>query len=118
MLAVLLAGCRMLKSEAVRTEYRYVTRWDSVFVDCTDTFYVEVRGDTVRVKEKVTEREIRYTILTDTLRVGDTVTVTERVMANGDCPKVRRWPWMVTGFCVAILIIFAAKIIIRIYLKR
>lgn len=118
MLVVLLAGCRTLKSEAVRSEYRYVTRWDSVFVDCTDTFYVEVRGDTVRIREKVTEREIRYTVLTDTLRVGDTVTVVERVMANGDCPKVRRWPWMVAGLCIGILIIFAAKILIKIYLKK
>ena len=114
----MLAGCRTLKSEAVRTEYRYVSRWDSVFVDCTDTLYVEVRGDTVRIREKVKEREIRYTVLTDTLRVADTVTVVERVMANGDCPKQKRWPWLVAGLCIAILFIFAAKIVIKIYFRK
>lgn len=115
---MLLVGCRTLKSESVRTEYRYVTRWDSVFVDCTDTFYVEVRGDTVRIKEKVTERVIRYTVLTDTLRVADTVTVVERVMANGDCPKQKRWPWLIAGLCIAIFFIFAARIIIKIYFRK
>ena len=115
---MLLAGCRTLKSEAVRTEYRHVARRDSVFVDCTDTLYVEVRGDTVRIREKVAEREYRFTILTDTLRVADTVTVVERVMANGDCPKQKRWPWLIAGLCIAIFFIFAARIIIKIYFRK
>lgn len=102
----------------MRTEYVKVYQHDSVFVDCTDTLYVEVRGDTVLVREKVTEREYHYNVLRDTLRSCDTLRYVEKVAMQGDCPKVRRWPWFLAGLCIGILVIFAARILIKIYLKR
>ena len=102
----------------MRTEYVKVYQRDSVFVDCTDTLYMEVRGDTVVMREKITEREYHYTVFRDTLRSCDTLRYVEKVAVQSDCPKVRRWPWFIAGFCIGILIIFAARILIKIYLKK
>jgi hypothetical protein len=102
-------------------EYVSVYERDSVWVDCTDTLYVFERGDTVRIVETKTVKEYRYKILTDTAHVTDTVTV-ERVTTlrspEASQRKVRRWPWFLAGLCIGILIIFTAKILIKIYLKR
>ena len=102
----------------MRTEYVKVYQHDSVFVDCTDTLYVELRGDTVRIREKVTEREYHYTVFRDTLRSCDTLRYVEKVAVQSECPKVRRLPWFLAGLCIGILVIFAARILIKIYLKR
>ena len=117
-LLLLVSGCRTEREAQVHTEYVKVYQRDSVYVDCTDTLYVEVRGDTVRVREKVTEREYHYTVFRDTLRSCDTLTYVEKVAVQSECPKVRRWPWLFAGMCIGILIIFATRIIIKIYLKR
>lgn len=115
---LLLSGCRTVKEAAVRTEYVKVYQRDSVYVDCTDTLYVEVKGDTVVMREKVTEREYHYTVFRDTLRSCDTLTYVEKVAVQSECPKVRRWPWLFAGICIGILIIFAIRILIKIYLKK
>ena len=119
---LLLSGCRTVKEAAVRTEYVKVYQRDSVFVDCTDTLYVEAKGDTVRIREKITEREYHYTVFRDTLRSCDTLRYVEKVTVHRSPEaaqrKVRRWPWFCAGFFSAVLIIFAARILIRIYLKK
>lgn len=102
----------------MRTEYVKVYQRDSVFVDCTDTLFVEVKGDTVRIREKITEREYHYTVFRDTLRSCDTLTYVEKVAVQSECPKPRRWAFFLAGLCIGILIIFAARILIRIYLKK
>lgn len=114
------SGCRSVKDVQVHTEYRTLYHRDSVFVDCTDTIYVIERGDTVRVKEKQTVREYHWTVFVDTVRLADTVTV-EKVTTlapNSEGKKVNRWAWFFSGAGVAIFCIFAARIIIKIYLKR
>lgn len=102
----------------MRTEYVAVYERDSVYVDCTDTLYVVERGDTVRVTEIKTVREWRYKVLRDTAMVTDTVRVEVRMGAAASPKPCRRWKFFACGFLSAILIIFAARILIRIYLKK
>ena len=116
---LLVSGCRTEKEARLHTEYVKVYERDSVYVDCTDTLYVVERGDTVRIMETKTFKEWRYKVLRDTARITDTVTVEIRTAAAADNPKpCKRWKFFVAGAACAILIIFAAKIIIRIYLKK
>ena len=120
-LLLLVSGCRSVKENTqVRTEYVNVYQRDSVWVDCTDTFFVEKSGDTVRIMEKITEKEYHYTVYRDTLRSRDTLVVEKTVMAAAaETPKKRNgWKFFVVGFLTAILIIFAARILIKIYLKK
>lgn len=119
-LLLLVSGCRTEKEARLHTEYVKVYERDSVLVDCTDTFFVEKTGDTVRIMEKITEKEYHYTVYRDTLRSRDTLVVEKTVTAaavEGQKP-CRRWKFFVFGFLSAVLLIFAAKIIIRIYLKK
>ena len=121
LLLLLVSGCRSVKETTqVRTEYVNVYQRDSVFVDCTDTFFVEKTGDTVRILEKITEKEYHYTVYRDTLRSRDTLVVEKTVTAAAaDTQKKRNgWKFFAFGFFTAVLIIFAAKILIRIYLKK
>ena len=116
---LLVSGCRTEKEARLHTEYVKVYERDSVYVDCTDTLYIVERGDTVRIMETKTVKEWRYKVLRDTARITDTVTVEIRTAAAADNPKpCKRWKFFVAGAACAILIIFAAKIIIRIYLKK
>lgn len=118
---LLVSGCRSVKETTqTRTEYVNVYQRDSVWVDCTDTFFVEKSGDTVRILEKITEKEYHYTIYRDTLRSRDTLIVEKTVTAAAaETPKKRNgWKLFVFGFFTAILIIFAARILIKIYLKK
>ena len=121
LLLLLVSGCRSVKETTqVRTEYVNVYQRDSVWVDCTDTFFVEKSGDTVRIMEKITEKEYHYTVYRDTLRSRDTLMVEKTVTAAAaDTPKKRNgWKFFVFGFFTAILLIFAARILIKIYLKK
>ena len=103
----------------VSTQYVRVYERDSVYIDCTDTLYVIERGDTVRITETKTVREYRYRILRDTAIATDTVRVEIKTGAAADRPKkCHRWKFFASGFLCAILIIFAARIVIRFYLKK
>ena len=121
LLLLLVSGCRSVKETTqVRTEYVNVYQRDSVWVDCTDTFFVEKTGDTVRILEKITEKEYHYTVYRDTLRSRDTLVVEKTVTAaavEGQTP-CKKWKFFVFGFFTSVLIIFAARILIRIYLKK
>lgn len=121
LLLLLVSGCRSFKETTqVRTEYVNVYQRDSVRVDCTDTFFVEKSGDTVRILEKITEKEYHYTVYRDTLRSRDTLVVEKTVTASAVEGKkpCKRWKFFVFGFFTAVLIIFAARILIKIYLKK
>lgn len=103
----------------VSTQYVRVYERDSVYVDCTDTLYVVERGDTVRITETKTVREYRYRILRDTAIVTDTVAVEVRTGAAADSPKkCHRWKFFIAGAVTAILIIFAAKMIVWFLTKK
>lgn len=121
LLLLAVSGCTSVREAHSRVEYVSVYERDSVWVDCTDTLYIFERGDTVRIVETKTVKEYRYKILTDTARITDTVTV-EKVTTlrspEAAQRKVRRWPWFFAGFCIGILVIFTARILIKIYLKR
>ena len=110
------SGCRTTKSAAVHTEYKYVYQRDSIYVDCTDTFYIEKRGDTVTIKEKQVEKRYFYTIYRDTLRNSDTLIVKDTVVMQSQCKK-NGGKWFAAGFIIGILIIFAAWILKKIYLR-
>lgn len=121
LLLLAVSGCRSVKETAqTRTEYVNVYQRDSVRVDCTDTFFVEKSGDTVRIMEKITEKEYHYTVYRDTLRSRDTLIVKEKVTAAAvEWQKpCKRWKFFMFGFFTAVLIIFAARILIKIYLKK
>lgn len=109
-----------MKDVEVRTEYRTLVDRDSIFIDCTDTVFVIQKGDTVKVVEKVTEREYRYKMLHDTLRVADTVTVEKVTTLSGtsEGKPVKRWRWFLFGFFSGIIIIFAVRILIKVFLKK
>ena len=121
LLLLAVSGCRSVKETTrVRTEYVNVYQRDSVRVDCTDTLFVEKSGDTVRILEKITEKEYHYTVYRDTLRSRDTLVVEKTVTAAAsDTPKKRNgWKFFAFGFFTAVLIIFAARLLIRFYLKK
>jgi len=102
-------------------EYRTLYERDSIWVDCTDTFYVVERGDTVRITEIKTVREYKWRVIHDTASVTDTVYREVKTMAAADVQggkPVKRWRWFVFGFVTAIFIIFAVRILIKIYLKK
>ena len=104
---LLVSGCRSVKDTTqVRTEYVNVYQRDSVWVDCTDTFFVEKSGDTVRILEKITEKEYHYTVYRDTLRSRDTLVVEKTgTTASVDTPRKRNgWQFFVFGFFTAILL--------------
>lgn len=116
---LLVSGCRTEKEARLHTEYLKVYELDSVYVDCTDTLYIVERGDTVRITETKTVREWRYKVLRDTARITDTVTVEIRTEAAVDNPKpCKRWKFFIAGAACAVFLIFAARILIKIYLKK
>lgn len=115
----LLAGCRS-SEQAVRVEYRNLVQRDSVYVDCTDTLHVLVKGDTVRIREKVTETRHHYRIIHDTISKADTIRVKEVMAAARECPPKRRGLFFFLGVLSVIFLYICAiivKKIIKIYTK-
>lgn len=108
--------------KAVRTEFRYIHTHDSVRVEKWDTVRIEIKGDTVYVLEKLHEVEHYSTIYRDTLRTSDTLRI-ERVTSQPlqAEKRVKWWRWFAFGFLSALLLfllIFAAKIIIKLYMRK
>ena len=121
LLAINLSGCRT-QEKAVRTEFRYIHTHDIVRVEKWDTVRIEIKGDTVYVLEKLHEVEHYSTIYRDTLRTSDTLRI-ERVTSQPMQAekRVKWWRWFSFGFLSALflfLLIFAAKIIIKLYLRK
>lgn len=86
-----------------------VERWDTV--------RIETRGDTVRVFEKLVEREYWSTVYRDTLRQSDTLRIERQVVEKAPC-KRNGWKWLLAGFAIGITITIVIRILIKIYLKR
>lgn len=124
-LLLAVSGCKTTdRAVEVRTEYRTATHRDSVHIDCTDTVYIVERGDTVRITEVKTLREIKYQLLRDTIMVTDTVKIEKVTGFNSSDNegkivkmKANRWKWFFAGFGVCFLIIFAAIIVKKIYFR-
>lgn len=117
-LAVSFAACKT-QEKAVRTEYRYIHTHDSVRVEKWDTVRIEVKGDTVRIFEKLHEREYFSTIYRDTLRMSDTLRIEKTtVAATGNEKPIKRWRWFLFGAILSFIVIFAARILIKIYFKK
>lgn len=118
LLAVSLIGCRT-QEKAVRTEYRYIHTHDSVMMEKWDTLRIEVRGDTVRIFEKLHEREYYSTIYRDTLRMSDTLRIERTtVAAAGNDKPLKRWRWFLLGAIMSLSVVFFVRFLIKIYLKR
>lgn len=121
LLVFVISGCRTSERlGSVRTEYQTIIKTDSVWTYKTDTVRVFVIGDTVRIFEKQTHTEKYYTIYRDTLRLADTLRM-ERIVQVGasESPKrIKWWRWFLAGGGVTLFIIFAVKIVKKIYLKR
>lgn len=118
LLAVSVTGCRT-QEKAVRTEYRYIHTHDSVRMEKWDTLRIEVRGDTVRIFEKLREREYYSTIYRDTLRMSDTLRIERTtVAAAGNDNPLNRWRWFLFGAMASLFVVFFVRFLIKIYLKR
>ena len=82
---------------------------DSVRVEKWDTVRIEVKGDTVRIFEKLHEREYFSTIYRDTLRMSDTLRIERTtVAATGNEKPIKRWRWFLFGAVLSFIVIFAA----------
>lgn len=116
----LLEGCRT-SEQAVRVDYRNIVQRDSVYVNCTDTLFVFVKGDTVRIREKLTETRHHYSVIHDTIRKADTVRVKEVISAAArECPPKRRGLFFTLGALTAFFLYLCTiivKKIIKIYIK-
>lgn len=117
------SGCRSARETMqVSTQYEAVYQRDSVYVDCTDTIFVEKSGDSVRILEKITEKEYHYTVFRDTLRSRDTLIVEKSVtMAATELEKSRkprRLGWFFAGMICGVFLLFAVKIVLKIFAKR
>lgn len=107
---MLLCGCRT--TEIVRERHHYSSTIDSVYIECTDTLYYIVIGDTVKISEVVTRTEYRYRMLSDTILHIDTVVVTKKELVNSNCGKVRK-NFFIFGLIIGIIIIFALNLLTK-----
>lgn len=113
---LLLAGCRTRQAET-RTEYRYITQRDSVRVERWDTIRVEVKGDTVRIYERLTEREFYSTVYRDTLRQSDTLRIERTTVEKKQCRNGRFFATGIASGAAMLAIIIAAIHLIK-FIKR
>ena len=118
LLPLAVSGCRVSREAAVRTEYRYIVQRDSVRVDRWDTVRVELKGDTVRIFEKIHEREYYSTIYRDTLRRCDTLRIERTVVERQERRKSRWWAWMLAGAALMAAAAIGLKTIIKLYIKK
>lgn len=107
---LLMCGCRT--TEIFRERHHYSSTIDSVYIDCTDTLYYIVKGDTVTVREVMTRTEYRYKMLSDTILHIDTVIVTKKDMVNSGCGKARK-NFFILGLIIGIIIIFALYLLTK-----
>lgn len=114
---LLLAGCKAQQAET-RTEYRYITQRDSVRIERWDTVRVEVKGDTVRIYEKLTEREFYSTVYRDTLRQSDTLRIERQLVEKKKCRNGRFFAIGIASGAAMLAIIIAAIHILIKYIKR
>lgn len=118
LIVVVANSCRTAKELQVRTEYQTIYQRDSIFVDCTDSVFIFQKGDTVYIKEKQTFEKYFYTIYCDTLRQSDTIKEVKTYIAAAEPERKKNgWKWFVAGACLSVFLIFAVKLILKIYLK-
>lgn len=109
-LMLLLCGCKTM--EIVRERHHYSSTIDSVYIDCTDTLYYIVKGDTVTIREVMTRTEYRYRMLSDTMQHIDTIVVTKKELVNSSCGKARK-NFFILGFIIGMIIIFALYLLTK-----
>ena len=114
LMLLLLCGCRT--TEIVRERHHYSSTVDSVYIDCTDTLYYILKGDTVTIREVLTRTEYRYRMLSDTVLHIDTVIVAKKELVNSSCGKARK-NFFLFGLIIGIIIIFAIHLLTKKFLK-
>lgn len=109
-LMLLLCGCRT--TEIIRERHHYSSKIDSVYIDCTDTLYYIVKGDTVTIREVKIRTEYRYRMLSDTILHIDTVVVKKKELVNSSCGKARK-NFFMFGLIIGIIVIFALYLLAK-----
>ena len=116
LLAIFASSCRHVQ-QVTKTEYRYIVQHDSVWRDCTDTIMIERLGDTVKIYEKLTEKQYYYNYFRDTLRRCDTVRIEKNnTIVKENKQRKKGFIWFIIGFFSSIFVIFAVKNFIKWYL--
>lgn len=109
-LMLLLCGCKT--TEIVRERHHYSSTIDSVYIDCTDTLYYIIKGDTVTIREVKTRTEYRYRMLSDTILQVDSIVVTKKELVNSSCGKARK-NFFMFGLIIGIIVIFALYLLAK-----
>jgi hypothetical protein len=117
-MAVAFAGCRSLRTaENAREDYRRTTetavrtRIDSVYVHLRDSIHIRERADTVLIERWHTRLVYRDRLRTDTLRLSDTVRLTERQAVTVEVARLSGMQWFQV-WCGRIFIGLLAVILI------
>lgn len=111
---LLLAGCRTHEVVSVRHHFSHTT--DSVYVECTDSVFVLLAGDTVRIREVERRVEYRLKYIADTIVSTDTVRV---AIGNGEkktLAKTRK-NYFIFGLICGIIAIFAFVMLLKKIMK-
>lgn len=88
---VIFGGCRYTR-DAARVEYIYKSVNDSIYILLTDTVIIDARADTIRIREKITETRTRDRVHRDTVKISDTVRISEAagIIRAADTSTARR----------------------------
>lgn len=74
-------------------------------------------GDTVKIYEKLTEKQYYYNYFRDTLRRCDTVRIEKKnTIVKENKQREKGFIWFIIGFFSSIFVIFALKILKKWYL--
>lgn len=109
-LMLLLCGCRT--TEIIRERHHYSSTIDSVYIECTDSVFVLMAGDTVRIREVERRVEYRLKYISDTIVSTDTVRVAAMNGEKKTLAKTRK-NYYIFGLICGIIIIFALSLLTK-----
>jgi hypothetical protein len=100
-LAIAFAGCRSLRplEQSAREDYHHTsetdirTRIDSIYIHLRDSIYIREKADTVLVERWHTRLVYRDRLRTDTLRLIDTLRLTERQTVTVEVSQITGIQW-------------------------
>lgn len=107
---LMLSGCRTHEVVSVRHHFSHST--DSVYIECTDSVFVLLAGDTVRIREVERRVEYRLKYISDTIVSTDTVRVAAMNGEKKTLAKTRK-NYYIFGLICGIIIIFALSLLTK-----
>ena len=118
LIAIFSVSCKTTEVvERVKWEYQSKVVADSVFIDCSDSVFVFKDGDTVTIREIKSRIEYRYKMLNDTIFRHDTLSIVKEYTNTTQNRKNGCKFVFFLGFAIAIIIIFAIRILIKKFLR-